>query len=52
MALHVAYKGDDPAMNIDWVDDAFRDSLAAIQESAKQEVGHEGQLMGFLKARV
>ncbi|MBK8753950.1 MAG: DEAD/DEAH box helicase [Candidatus Competibacteraceae bacterium] len=52
LALHVAYKGDDPAMNIDWVDDAFRDSLAAIQESAKQEVGHEGQLMGFLKARV
>ena len=52
LALHVAYKGDDPAMNIDWVDDAFRDSLAAIQERATQEAGQEGQLMGFLKARV
>ncbi len=51
LALHVAYKGDDPAMDVDWVDDAFQDSLAAIQERAKQE-GHEGELIGFLKARV
>jgi len=52
LALHVAYKGDDLAMTVDWVDDAFRDSLAAIQERAKPEAGREGQLLGFLKARV
>ncbi len=52
LALHVAYKGDDPTQAADWVDDAFRDSLAAIQERAKQEPGHDGQLIGFLKARV
>jgi len=52
LALHVAYKGDDLAITVDWVDDAFRDSLAAIQERAKPEAGHEGQLLGFLKARV
>jgi hypothetical protein len=52
LALHVAYKGDDLAMTVDWVDDAFRDSLAAIQERAKHATGHEGQLLGFLKARV
>jgi len=52
LALHVAYKGDDLAMTVDWVDDAFRDSLAAIQERAKQEEGNEGQLLGFLKSRV
>jgi hypothetical protein len=52
LALHVAYRGDDPAMNIDWVDDAFRDSLASIQERATQDAWLEGHLMGFLKARV
>lgn len=52
LALHVTYKGDDPTTIIDWVDDAFRDSLAAIQEIANQETGHNGQLMSFLKARV
>lgn len=52
LALHVAHKGDDLAMTVDWVDDAFRDSLAAIQERAKPEAGREGQLLGFLKARV
>ncbi len=52
LALHVAYKGDDLAVAVDWVDAAFRDSLAAIQERAKQAAGHESQLLGFLKARV
>jgi hypothetical protein len=51
LALHVAYKGDDPAVNVDWVDDAFRDSLAAIQARSKAELGHYDQLIGFLKAR-
>lgn len=51
LALHVAYKGDDPALNVEWVDDAFRDSLAAIQERASTEPGREDQLMNFLKAR-
>ena len=52
LALHVAYKGDDLTMTVDWVDDAFRDSLADIQERSKQAAGHENQLLGFLKARV
>ena len=51
LALHVAYKGDDPALVVDWVDDAFRDSLAAIQERSRAEPGHDDQLIGFLKAR-
>lgn len=51
LALHVAYKGDDPALVVDWVDDAFRDSLAAIQERSRAELGHDDQLIGFLKAR-
>jgi hypothetical protein len=51
LALHVAYKGDDPAPIVDWVDDAFRDSLAAIQERARKKPGHDDQLLGFLKAR-
>lgn len=52
LALHVACKGDDSALTVDWVDDAFRDSLAAIQERSRKELGHEDQLIGFLKARV
>ncbi|MCX5880388.1 MAG: DEAD/DEAH box helicase, partial [Deltaproteobacteria bacterium] len=51
LALHVAYKGDELTQTADWVDDAFRDSLAAIQERAKQKIGHNGQLIDFLKAR-
>ena len=49
LALHVEYKGDDST--VDWIDDAFRDSLAAIQEKAKQEQSREEQLIAFLKAR-
>jgi hypothetical protein len=52
LALHALYKGDDSASIVDWVDDAFRDSLAAIQERNRKELGHDGQLIGFLKARV
>jgi hypothetical protein len=51
LALHVAYKGDDPSLTVDWIDDAFRDSLAAIQERAEQQAGVESQLIRFLKAR-
>jgi hypothetical protein len=51
LALHVAYKGDDPTPSVDWVDDAFRDSLAAIQERSRKKLGHDEQLIGFLKAR-
>ncbi len=51
LALHIAYKGDDLTQSADWVDDAFRDSLAAIQERSKMEIGHDSQLLGFLKAR-
>lgn len=51
LALHVVYNGDDLAPIVDWVDDAFRDSLAAIQERSRKELGHDDQLIGFLKAR-
>lgn len=51
LALHVAYKADDPTLTVDWVDDAFRDSLAAIQERRRKELGHDDQLIGFLRAR-
>ena len=51
LALHVAYKGDDPALIVDWIDDAFRDSLAAIQERNRKELGDDDQLIEFLKAR-
>jgi len=50
LALHVAYKGDDST--VDWVDDAFRESLAAIQEKSRKERSHEEQLIAFLKGRV
>lgn len=52
LALHVGYMGDDPTLIVDWVEDAFRDSLAAIQERSKKEHGHDSQLMDFLKSRV
>ncbi len=53
LALHVAYKGNDQDQVIDWVDDAFRDSLAAIQERNRAEnTSRDGKLLPFLKARV
>jgi len=51
LALHVLHRGDDLASIVDWVDDAFRDSLAAIQEKNRNELGHDDQLISFLKAR-
>lgn len=52
LALHVAYKGtDDLTAPADWVDDAFRECLAAIQEKARLAPGQQPQLMRFLKAR-
>lgn len=48
LALHLAYTGDDANLPANWVDDAFRDSLAAIQES---QTDGEKHLLGFLKAR-
>jgi hypothetical protein len=52
LALHVAYKGDDNTQTADWVDDAFRGSLAAIQVKANPQQLDDGQLLGFLRARV
>ena len=52
LALHVLCVGNDPAITIDWVDDVFRDSLAAIQERSRKELGHNDELISFLKARV
>jgi hypothetical protein len=51
LALHIAYKGDDTSLVVDWVDDAFRDSLAAIQARSRNEAGVSDRLIGFLKAR-
>lgn len=52
LALHVAYKGsDDSAAVADWVDDAFQQSFAAIQERSRVKSGQDAQLMNFLKAR-
>ncbi len=52
LALHVAYKGvDDVSLSADWVDDAFRESLASIQETILVENGQEPHLISFLKAR-
>jgi hypothetical protein len=51
LALHVAYKGDDRALSVEWVDDAFRDSLAVIQDRDSAEFANDGQVLTFLKAR-
>lgn len=51
LALHFAYTGDDPYLSANWVDDAFRDSLAAIQERHSSQADEEKHLLGFLKAR-
>ena len=51
LALHVAYKGDDITQAADWVDDAFRGSLAAIQAKADPQHLESGHLLGFLAAR-
>jgi hypothetical protein len=52
LALHIEYKGsDDSSESTDWVDDAFRESLAAIQERKQLSPRHEPELLRFLKAR-
>lgn len=51
LALHLAYTGDDPNLTANWVDDAFRDSLAAIQERRSNQADEGKHLLSFLKAR-
>lgn len=51
LALHIAYKGEDDSLTADWVEDAFRESLAAIQERASLTVEPNGILTRFLHAR-
>lgn len=52
LALHLAYKGNDNSSEaIDWVEGAFRDSLAAIQAKARPADGEEEMLISLLKAR-
>lgn len=52
LALHIAYKGVEKASEpADWIDDAFRESLAAIQEASSLGAEQESHLFGFLKAR-
>ena len=51
LALHLAYTGNDPNLSANWVDDAFRDSLAAIQERRSDQADENKHLLGFLKAR-
>lgn len=52
LALHLAYTDDNPNLSTDWVDEAFRDSLAAIQERHSKQTDEDKHLIGFLKARV
>lgn len=51
LALHLAYTGDDSILTANWVDDAFRDSLAAIQERRSNQADEGKHLLSFLKAR-
>jgi hypothetical protein len=52
LALHVAYRGTEvDADNVDWVEVAFLESLAAIQEANSDEQGRSNALLPFLRAR-
>jgi len=51
LALHVGYKGDDAVIDVEWVDVAFRDSLAAIQERSADKDFKSDLLINFLRAR-
>jgi hypothetical protein len=51
LALHIAYHPEDGAEKIDWVDDAFRNSLAVIQERASLAAGTESPVLALLQAR-
>ena len=51
LAFHVAYKGDDDLMTADWVEAAFLESLAAVQERAGPPAEPDGVLTRFLQAR-
>ena len=51
LALHVEHKGADPAGDhIDWIESAFRGSLAVIQAEAMEGEDSES-VLSFLKAR-
>lgn len=52
LAFHVSYKGfDNGTESTDWVDDAFRESLALIQEINQLGEGQEPVVTRFIKAR-
>lgn len=51
LALHLAYTGDAPDLFVNWVDDAFRDSIAAIQARRSNKADEDKHLLSFLKAR-
>ncbi len=51
LALQLENTGDNPNLSANWVDDAFRDSLAAIQERRSNPALEDRHLLGFLKAR-
>lgn len=51
LALHTAYHPEDGNEAIDWIDDAFRDSLAAIQERAAGTAITPSPVIIFLQAR-
>ena len=52
LALHLNYQG--PGLegeSIDWVEAAFQGSLAAIQESEREDL-EDGSILSFVKARI
>jgi hypothetical protein len=51
LALHIAYHPEEGNEAIDWIDDAFRGSLAAIQERAATEATTVCPVLTFLRAR-
>lgn len=52
LALHVSYNDiDDLTDSVEWVDEAFRESLGLIQELNEIDDGAEPDLIKFLKAR-
>ena len=52
LALHLDYQGPEPeGESIDWVEAAFQGSLAAIQESEREDL-EDGSILSFMTARV
>jgi hypothetical protein len=51
LALHMDFWGDIESDNVEWVEAAFRDSLAAVQSRIRTAGEDENVLLPFIKAR-